>query len=57
MNKFDTNAENKCIHIAITCTFLAVSHSKTHTHNRFMALWIMSGTTWVSRYLHLGLIL
>jgi len=22
----------------------------THTHNRFTALWILSGTTWVSRY-------
>jgi len=22
----------------------------THTYNRFKALWILSGTTWVSRY-------
>ena len=29
----------------ITCETL-----HTHTHNRFMALWILSGITWVSRY-------
>jgi len=27
-----------------------VSRNNTHTHNRFMALWILSGTTWVSWY-------
>ena len=24
-------------------------HTHTHTHNRFTALWILSGTTWLSR--------
>jgi len=27
-----------------------LSYTHTHTHNCFMALWILSGTTWVSRY-------
>jgi len=26
------------------------THTHTHTHNRFRALWILSRTTWVSRY-------
>jgi len=26
------------------------AHTHTHTHNRFMALRILYGTTWVSRY-------
>jgi len=30
---------------AHTCT-----RTCTHTHNHFMALWILSGTTWVSQY-------
>jgi len=31
------------------CTVHRAS-TATHTHNWFMALWILSGTTWVSRY-------
>jgi len=30
--------------------YFSVTVIVTHTHNRFMALWILSGTTWVSRY-------
>jgi len=26
------------------------SHTRAHTHNRFTAVWILSGTIWVSRY-------
>ena len=26
------------------------AHMHTHTHNHFTALWILSGTTWVSQY-------
>jgi len=29
---------------------LITTHTHTHTHNRFTALWILSGTTRVSRY-------
>jgi len=29
---------------------MAHTHTHTHTHNRFMALWILSRTTRVSRY-------
>ena len=31
-------------------TLLTHTHTHTHTHNRFTALWILSGTTRVSRY-------
>jgi len=31
------------------CCFLKVNWPE-HTHNHFMALWILSGTTWVSQY-------
>jgi len=30
--------------------FLLVTETHTHTHNRFTALWILSGTTWMRQY-------
>jgi len=30
--------------------FLRIAQLHTHTRNRFMALWILSGKTWVSWY-------
>jgi len=32
------------------CVFSNVTENEKHTHNRFTALWILSGTTWVSWY-------
>ena len=29
---------------------IELNMTHTHIHNRFIALWILSGTTWVSRY-------
>jgi len=36
------------MYLFISCIHLSFTH--THTRARFMALWILSGTTWVSQY-------
>jgi len=37
-------------HFAKCCPIFTFFHRHTHTHNRFTALWNLSGTTKVSRY-------
>ena len=38
------------ITLTFTLTLITLVIPLQHTHNRFVALWILSGTTWVSRY-------
>jgi len=42
-----TSIQHTTLH---TTAVQSPSHTTQHTHNHFMALWTLSGTTWVSQY-------
>jgi len=48
--KQDPNAGNSCVVNKLLRDKVERYHTHTHTHNRFTALWILSGTIRVSRY-------
>ena len=49
MNTFHEWHHKIIVRLLLYDSFICVK-LLTHTHNHFTALWILSGTTWVSRY-------